>query len=288
MIQSMTAYARQSDQGAWGMATWEIRSVNHRYLDCSIKIPEALRQIETTIRQTLQQKIHRGRVECNLKYQPGEKCGLNLTLNQPLLKKLLSVVAEIKQVVPDSNNIDLMKILSWPQVVQFVEEDTEFTLQAIQSLFLKTLADLEATRIREGAELKNFLMDKLSIVLQLTKKAEQRAPQILVNQKTKLLSRLAEIKGELDNTRLEQEMVFFAQRIDITEELDRLTTHAKEMQRILTNGGNVGKRLDFLLQELNREANTMAAKSVDNEITGIAVELKVYLEQMREQVQNIV
>lgn len=288
MIQSMTTFARFSDQGAWGMATWEIRAVNHRYFDCAIKMPEVLRQLETNIRLRLQQQLHRGRIECMLKFQPGEQSGLNLMLNTSLVKKLANAIGEVKSYVPTIPAVDPMKILAWPQVLQIVEEDVEAVQKIILQLFEKTLADLIAAREREGVMLAKIMQDKLREVLVIASKVKNKIPLVLANQRTKIMQRLEEIKSELDQARLEQEMVYIAQRMDVAEELDRLEMHSKEVGRILVVGGNVGKRLDFLMQELNREANTLASKSVDVEVTQAAVELKVLIEQMREQVQNIV
>jgi len=288
MIQSMTTFARFSDQGVWGMATWEIRVVNHRYFDCSIKMPEILRSLETNIRLRLQQQLHRGRVECALKFQPGEQSGLSLMLNTSLVKKLAAAIDEVKNYVPTIPAVDPMKILAWPQVLQVVEEDIEAAHKIILQLFEKTLTDLIAAREREGAALAEIMQSKLQEVLAIVSKVKTKVPLVLTNQRAKIMQRLGEIKSGLDQARLEQEMVYIAQRMDVAEELDRLETHSKEIRRILITGSNVGKRLDFLMQELNREANTLASKSVDAEVTQAAVELKVLIEQMREQVQNIV
>lgn len=288
MIQSMTTFARFSDQGAFGMATWEIRVVNHRYFDCSIKMPEILRSLETNIRLRLQQQLHRGRVECALRFQPGEQSGLSLMLNTSLVKKLAEAIGEIKNYMPTTPTVDPIKILTWPQVLQVVEEDIEAVHKVILQLFEKTLADLVVAREREGMALAEIMQNKLREVLAIASKVKIKIPLVLANQRAKIMQRLDEIKGGLDQARLEQEMVYIAQRMDVAEELDRLETHSKEIERILISGGNVGKRLDFLMQELNREANTLASKSVDVEITQAAVELKVLIEQMREQVQNIV
>ncbi|EKE01013.1 MAG: hypothetical protein ACD_21C00242G0001 [uncultured bacterium] len=288
MIHSMTTFARFSDQGDWGMATWEIRAVNHRYFDCTIKMPEILRSLETNIRLQLQQQLHRGRIECMLRFQPGEQSGLNLMLNTSLVKKLADAIGEVKTFLPTAPEVDPMKILSWPQVLQTVEADAESVHKIILQLFEKTLVDLIAAREREGAALAEIIKNKLQEVLIIAGKVKNKIPQVLADQRAKIVARLEEIKSGLDQARLEQEMVYLAQRIDVAEELDRLETHCKEIKRILTTGGNVGKRLDFLMQELNREANTLSSKSVDVEVTQAAVVLKVLIEQMREQVQNIV
>lgn len=288
MIQSMTTFARFTDQGDWGMATWEIRAVNHRYFDCTIKMPEILRELETNIRLQLQQQLHRGRVECFLRFQPSERSNLNLVLNNDLVKKLSETINEIKKQMPNAASVDPIKILAWPQVLQVVEENIEGVQEKVLQLFGKTLKDLVATREREGSALAAIIKNKIQEVLIIVEKIKDKVPKILANQRAKIMKRLEEIKSELDQSRFEQEMVYFAERFDITEELDRITTHCKEIERILNTSGSVGKRLDFLMQELNREANTLTAKSSDIEVTQGAVELKVLIEQIREQVQNIV
>lgn len=288
MIYSMTAYAILSEQGDFGMATWEIRSINHRYLDCSIKTPEIFRQLESEVRLLVQQELHRGRVECSLRFQPGEQSGLDWSLNTSLVKKLLAAADTVKSYMADVQAIDPVKILSWPQVLQTVEGDLQPVQATVLELFKKTLAELNAARAREGEALKKFITDKLHEVLVITAKVKQQSPRIVSDYRAKIKERLAEVKAELDQSRFEQEMVLFAQKVDVNEELERLETHAKEMLRVLHKGGNTGKRLDFLLQEVNRESNTLASKSVDAEITGHAVDLKVLIEQMREQVQNLV
>ena len=286
MIYSMTAFARSVEQGDWGMATWEIRSVNHRYFDSVIKMPEVLRQLETEIRPQLQQQLGRGRVECMLKFQPGERSNLKLRLNASLVKELVGAVDEVKKQGATAE-ADPMRILSWPQVLQVVDEGDKEAQEAILKLFKKTVTDLLEMREREGRALAEIIKGRLQAVLVLVGKVRARVPQVLANQRSKMMMRLEEIKGRLDQSRLEQEMVYLTQRTDVAEELDRLEAHTKEVERILTVGGSVGKRLDFLVQELNREANTLASKSIDITVTQDAVELKVLIEQMREQVQNI-
>jgi len=287
MIQSMTTFARLSDQGDWGMATWEIRVVNHRYFDCALKMPEAFRQVEANIRLQLQKQLHRGRVECSLRFDHGEQGESNLVLNKELVKKLVDAVSEIKTYLPMST-IDPMRILSWPQVLQTAEEDPGLAQDMVLQLFEKSLAELVDTRKREGLALAKVMQDKLQEVLNIVSKVKNKIPQILNNYRQKVIKRLEDVVASLDQSRLEQEMVYVAQKIDITEEIDRLEVHAKEVLRIIDDGDMVGKRLDFLMQELNREANTLSSKSIDAEITQSAIELKVLIEQMREQVQNVV
>lgn len=288
MIQSMTAFARLSDQHPWGMITWEIRVVNHRYLDCSLKIPEAFRSHETTVRLQLQQQLHRGRVECALRFNRESQGEQHLVLNTALIKKLSVALDEVKTYLPTTAVIDPIKILSWPQVLQNPDEDLSVAQTAVLQLFEKTLEELVATRRREGAVLAKLTQEKLQEMLVLITKVKSKIPQVLLEQRSKILKRLEEIMANLDQARFEQEMVYFAQKIDVTEEIERLEAHTKEVLRILDSGGFAGKRLDFLMQELNREANTLGSKSVAIETTQTAIELKVLIEQMREQVQNIV
>lgn len=283
----MTTFARCSDQDTWGMATWEIRIVNHRYFDCSLKIPDAFRSLDANIRLQLQQQLHRGRVDCMLKFDHGDQGGLNLSLNTALVKKLLEVVSEVRSYLPMAT-VDPMKILSWPHVLQTTEEDLTIAQEVILRLFEKTLVELIATREREGMVLSKLIKDRLQEMLTIISKIKNKIPQVLADQRLRVVKRLEEALASLDQSRLEQEMVYFVQKVDITEEIDRLGAHIQEVTRVLDNGGPAGKRLDFLMQELNREANTLASKSVDIEITQAAVELKVLIEQMREQVQNIV
>lgn len=287
MIQSMTAFTRISDQGDWGSATLEIKAVNHRYFDCVFKVPEAFRQLESDIKLRMQKKLGRGRVECSLKFNRDGQSGSNFVVNQELVKKIMDAVGEVKSFLPISQ-IDPMKILSWPQVLQTAEEDFTPAQEKIMQMFESALSDLIATREREGAALAEIMKGKLQEMLSIVGKVKEKMPQIMDNHRQKIVKKLEEVTSSLDQTRLEQEMVYAAQKIDIAEEIERLETHIKEVIRILGEGGTAGKRLDFLMQELNREANTLSSKSIDIETTQYAVDLKVFIEQMREQVQNIV
>ena len=287
MIQSMTAFARCSDQDDLGSATWEIRVVNHRYFDCSVKSPEAFRQLDSSIRLKLQKKLSRGRIDCSLKFSVEEQSGADLEINAPLMEKIIDFAKEVKNHEPMSD-IDPMRILSWPKVLQTPEKDATVSQDMVLNLFTKTLEELVAAREREGKELSGLIKKRLQEVLVIVDKVKSKIPLVLEGQKQKIIKRLEEVVDRLDQSRLEQEMVYFAQKTDVTEEIDRLGAHVKEVLRILDEGGVVGKRLDFLMQELNREANTLASKSVDVEVTQFDLELKVLIEQMREQVQNIV
>lgn len=287
MIYSMTAFARQLDQGDWGSAVWEIRAVNHRYLDCSLKMPESFKSLEMSLRELAREKVQRGRIECTLQYKPSTKNYNSLSVDKNLVKNLAHAIDEIRQHIPEAQSVNPLQILAWPNVLQAEETKIELIQSTVSKLFEKALDELVATRAREGSALQKILEQKLQTISDQEQKIRARVPKILQLQRTKITSRLEEIKAELDAQRLEQEILLLAQRIDITEELDRLMTHVKETQRVLGDGGRVGKRLDFLLQELNRETNTIAAKSIDAETTSVAVELKVVIEQMREQAQNV-
>lgn len=288
MLQSMTAFARCSSQGEWGQATWEIRAVNHRYLDCSFRMPELLRLLEPKLRLLVQQKLQRGRIECGLKLQPGEKVGIDFSLNTTLVKKLSNVITELGTHVTNLSAVDPLKLLNWPDVLQVPEEDVQELHTAVLQLFSQALVEFTATRIREGEAMKSVLERDLVKISEIVAEIKNRMPQILENQRVKLMTALESIKDKLDPQRLEQEMLITAQKIDVTEELDRLDLHVDEVKRVLGIENAVGKRLDFLMQELNREANTLASKSIDATITKFAVDLKVLIEEMREQVQNIV
>ena len=287
MIQSMTAFARDSDQDSSGMATWEIRVVNHRYFDCNIKLPEMFRHLEANIRLVLQQKLQRGRVDCMLKVDADAESNIELTLNTELVKKLLNVAQEIKSYLPMST-IDPMKILAWPRVLQTSEVNSDVMQDMVMHLFTRTLQELVAMREREGVALLRIIKEKLQEMAGIIDKVKDKLPHILTEQRLRITKRLEEVVVSFDQLRLEQEIIYFSQKIDVTEEIDRLYTHIKEVSRTLVSGDVVGKRLDFLMQELNREANTLASKSVDITTTQAALELKVLIEQMREQVQNIV
>lgn len=287
MIQSMTAFARLSSQDSSSTATWEIRVVNHRYFDSVIKLPELFKPLEAEIRMKLQQQLHRGRIDCMLRFNSDNQNSSSFELNTPLVKKLIVLVSEVKTYLPMAN-VDPMKILSWPGMLQTKEVDLAAVPEMVMNLFTKTLAELVATRKREGLGIANLIQEQLQLILALVTKIKDKIPQIVANHRLKVTRRLEEITSSLDQSRLEQELVYLAQKIDVTEEIDRLVIHVNEVLRVLENGGVAGKRLDFLMQELNREANTLAAKSIDGEITQTSIELKVLIEQMREQVQNLV
>lgn len=287
MIQSMTAFARVQAQGKWGSAVCELRSINHRYLEIVIRAPETLHELESAMRERIREHIKRGKIECYLRYQPGDVAGTEITINTHLAQELCKANETIAQYLKQPAPVQTMEILHWPGILQIAEVDLEAIEDEILKLLDKGLEDLIAARAREGAELKQLFLQRLEAMKIETAKVRQHMPEILTAQRERLMTRFKEAKLELDSARLEQELVMFAQKIDISEELERIDTHISEVRRVLKQGGLVGRRLDFLMQELNREANTLGAKSVDVDTTRASVELKVLIEQVREQVQNV-
>jgi uncharacterized protein (TIGR00255 family) len=287
MLRSMTAFARREQPSAWGAITWELRSVNHRYLETSLRLPEALRGLESLARERIGASITRGKVEGTLKLQTAGTAAAAITLNSPLVERLLDVAAELEHRIGPGTGLRLIDVLRWPGVVNEAEPDLDeiktVTLNALDA----ALAELIATREREGQRTADLLRQRCEAVRVQVARARARRPEVLARWRDKLLSRLADIPVEADPGRLEQELALLAQRLDVDEELDRLDTHLDEIQAVFERPEPVGRRLDFLMQELNREANTLSSKSADTDTTRAAVELKVLIEQMREQIQNI-
>ena len=287
MMLSMTAFARQQLEQDWGSLTWEIRSVNHRYLETSVRVPETFRRLEIVIRETVRKRLSRGKVECQLRYQSVENSTTEINLNQNLVFKLLNANKEIGEMTGSSGSLSNMEILRWPGVVSDQQMDTaSIDKQAIR-LFSLALDDLISSREREGEELKGFVQKRLDAIREIVISVRAKMPEILTVQKQNLLDKIEDLKVELDPARVEQEIVLLTQKADVDEELDRLDSHLNEVQRVIDTKGQKGRRLDFLMQELNREANTLSSKSVVVDTTRSAVELKVQIEQMREQIQNI-
>jgi uncharacterized protein (TIGR00255 family) len=287
MTASMTAFSRQQKEQEWGSLTWEIRSVNHRYLETSVRLPESLRALENGVREAVRKRLTRGKVECALRFQSEAKISSDLHLNTTLIKQLVQANVEIEQITGTSSNLSNMEVLRWPGVIEEQDFDkTSIEKQAL-SLFGAALDDLVATREREGAELQGFIKKRIDSVREIVVNVRNKMPEILTKQKQNILDRLAELQAELEPTRLEQEVSLLAQKADVEEELDRLDSHLNEVERVLSANGQKGRRLDFLMQELNREANTLSSKSIVVETTLSAVELKVLIEQMREQIQNV-
>lgn len=287
MIYSMTAFARQEVQANWGSAIWELRSVNHRYLEINARLPDALSALEPLIREKIKSKLQRGKLDITLRYKPTVAESSHIKIDAALVQQLVNVQSEITSLVEKNMPFNMMDILRWPGVLLLPEEDMQQIQTDLLIFFEQALNEFITVRQREGEALEKLLQQRLSAMLNEIGKVEKYLPTILKTQRDKLTHRFHEAKLTVDMMRFEQEMVLFAQKIDVTEEIDRLNTHLKEVTRTLQQGGAVGRRLDFLLQELNREANTLGSKAVISETTMAAVELKVLIEQIREQVQNL-
>lgn len=288
MIYSMTAFARTQNQGDWGSLVCEVRSINHRYLEASFHIPDFLRALEMNMRETLRNSVRRGKVECLIRYQPAANAvNACFKVNTKLAQQLSMAAEQISSFVKHPAPISATDILRFPGVQETAELDVQELKPQVMNVFETTLKELVSVRGREGEELKQLFLQRMDIIEKELASVKERAPQVIVEQNERIRKRFADLKLDLDANRLEQEMLLYSQRIDVMEEIERIATHVTEIRRILKNGGTVGRRLDFLMQELNREANTLGSKSVDSQMTHAAVEMKVLIEQVREQVQNI-
>ncbi len=287
MIYSMTAFARNQIQSNVGNLVCEIRSINHRYLEVSLHLSDAVRSLETPIREAIRQFVKRGKVECVIRYQAAAKDDMAFKLNTNLARALCRSTEEIAGLMAITAPVSPAEILRFPGVLETAEADANQLQDELLPLMHKTLEDLLSARGREGEELKQIFLQRMELMQVQINLVKESLPRVLLEQRERLLKRFADAKVELEPGRLEHEMVLFAQRMDVAEEIDRLETHLHEFRRILKEGGLVGRRLDFLSQELNREANTLGSKSMDSVLTHAAVEIKVLIEQVREQVQNV-
>ena len=285
MIHSMTGYARKEFKGDWGTAVWEIRSVNQRYLETYLRLPEQLRGLEPILRERFRKQLERGKVECNLRFESQTNAGqlqINEALAEQLIESALWVIDRAGQ-----GQLNPLDVLRWPGVMAAPEQDMDELNTRLLAGFDEVLALFVESRQSEGDKLKDVIEQRLDGIEGEVTKVRVFMPQILDWQRQKLIDRLAEAKLELEPTRVEQEIILLAQRIDVAEELDRLGMHIAETRKILKKGGACGRRLDFMMQEFNRESNTLGSKSINADTTQSAVELKVLIEQMREQIQNI-
>ncbi|EEG09537.1 MULTISPECIES: YicC/YloC family endoribonuclease [Pseudogulbenkiania] len=287
MILSMTGFAAISREFPGGMLNLELRAVNHRYLDVQMRLPEELRVIEAPLREMIGAKVTRGKLECRVGFNQLENATPTLEVNHELLQQLLAVSRTIKESAPEADTLSLGELMRWPGVMKSNELKPEVLQQLCLESLTKALADFNASREREGEKLKAVLLERVASIETIVAGLKPKLPQILAAYMEKLSNRLRDALESVDEDRLKQEFALFAQKIDVDEELSRLSTHLSEVRRILKAGGQAGKRLDFLMQELNREANTLGSKSVSTETTQASVELKVLIEQMREQIQNI-
>ena len=286
MARSMTAFARQQSQQHWGSLVWELKSVNHRYLEPHLRIPESLRELEPALRDQLRLKTSRGKIDCTLHLYPQKK-QLAIQLNTDLARQLIAAAEQIASLTTNPQPIDTLEVLRWPGVMQDTELDMSDIKQQALTLFNSALDDLSAGRDREGQVLVKLIEQRLDAMSNELDKIRTKMPLILEHHRTLLLTRISDLALQVEPSRIEQEIALLAQKADVTEEIDRLDTHIQEVRRILTQEGAIGRRLDFLMQELNREANTLSSKAIVVETTQCAIELKVLIEQMREQIQNI-
>lgn len=286
MIRSMTAYARRDIKGGWGNSAWELRSVNQRYLETYIRLPEQFRSLEPVIRERIRARLTRGKIECNLRFELDPSAQGGLILNEKLAKQLVEAANWVKM-QSDEGEVNPVDILRWPGVMSAQDQDLDAISKELMVALEKTLDDFIAARESEGAALKLLIEQRLAGVSAEVVKSRAHMTTILQWQRERLLNKLEEAQVQLENNRLEQELVLLAQRVDVAEELDRLEAHVKETYNILKKPEAVGRRLDFMMQEFNRESNTLASKSINADVTASAIELKVLIEQMREQIQNI-
>lgn len=286
MIYSMTAFARLEVKKDWGDAVWEIRSVNQRYLENFFRLPEQFRGLENTLREKLRQSLTRGKIECSLRIETKKQTNAELNLNKELANQVIQSLQWIKAQAGEGE-INLTDVLRYPCVVEPQEQDLDAISQDLLTAFDDLLTDFIAMRGREGEKLNDIIQQRLDAITVVADKVRSQMPAVLQWQRERLLQRFEDAQVNLDPQRVEQEMILLAQRVDVAEELDRLQMHVKETTNILKKGGAVGRKLDFMMQELNRESNTLASKSINADITASAVELKVLIEQMREQIQNL-
>ena len=286
MIHSMTAFARAEQANANGTLSWELRSVNHRYLEPHLRLPESFRDLEGAVREALRNGLSRGKVECTLRFSD-DNAGKALQVNLERAAQLVAAAETVAGLIKNPAALNPLEVLAWPGVLVADAADPQALNQSALALFIQALNELKKGREREGAELAKLLNERLDSILEQVAALRELVPQMLAGQRQKILDRCAEMQAELEPQRLEQELVLLAQKSDVAEELDRLSTHVNEVRRVLKTGGQAGRRLDFLMQELNREANTLGSKAFDTRSTNAAVNLKVLIEQMREQVQNI-
>ena len=287
MTCSMTSFSRVQAKDEHGELTWEIRSVNHRYLETLLRLPEELRALDPVVREQITRRLGRGKVDCVLRFTPSASDTAGVRVNERLARHIIKAASEIGVLLHDRTSPRSIDILRWPGVLELEEQDLTPVQRKAGELLDQAINGLIEARQREGERLAELIVQRCAAMREEVLKARDLMPRILQGVRDRLKARLVEVSQELDEGRLEQEMALLAQRLDVDEEMDRLLTHLDEVESVLKRTEPVGRRLDFLMQELNREANTLASKSNDVEVTRVGVELKVLIEQMREQVQNI-
>lgn len=286
-MNSMTAYAdHETAQGPYALR-WEIRSVNSRYLDLILRLPENLRFLEPDIRRLLGETFKRGKLECNLKLEPAPDASFEFELNKPLVNAVVAAIGQISPLLTDPAQVSPLDIAKWPGAIREPESNWEGLAKTALECLRSTCEKLVEARQREGQKLAAFIQQRRQLLEQQVREARKRLPEALEALRTKITSKLQELSAEPDPNRLEQELVYLAQKLDVAEELDRLQAHLSEIDRLIKADQPIGRRLDFLCQEMNREANTLASKAASTNLTQCSIEMKVLIEQIREQVQNI-
>ena len=286
MIYSMTAYARREVKGDWGTAVWEIRSVNQRYLETYFRMPEQFRGLEPVLRERFRKRLARGKVECHLRFESNNAASNELKINEDLARQVIKAAQWVKT-ESGEGGINPFQVLQWQGVMEAPEQDFDSINKELLAEFELAVNDFVEARASEGENMKALIVQRLDAITTEAAKVRARMPEILEWQRNRLLTKFEDAKIELDSGRVEQELILLAQKSDVAEELDRLDSHVKETTNVMKKGGACGRKLDFMMQEFNREANTLASKSISTDVTASGVELKVLIEQMREQIQNI-
>ena len=282
----MTAFSRIEIKGDWGNAVWEIRSVNQRFLETYFRLPEQFRGIEPVLRERFRKQLNRGKVECNLRFNANPANKSELALNEKLALQLIQHANWVNEQTLNSQ-VNPLEVMRWPGVMEAPESDMSAIQAELLAAFDQALKDFIAARASEGENLKAMIEQRLDAIANEADKVAAHMPDVIAWQRNRIIEKFTDAKIDLDSGRVEQELVLLAQKMDVAEELDRLNSHVTETKKILNKGGAQGRRLDFMMQEFNREANTLGSKSINTDITASAVELKVLIEQMREQIANI-
>ena len=287
MPNSMTGFARKEVQHPWGTLICEIRAVNHRYLETHVRLSDSLREYEQIIREEIKKQVNRGKIEISLQLKTESSSSIDLELNTVLAEKIESITDKIRSQLPQTSPINPLELLKWPGMIQSADIDQASLESATKVILRESLTQFKAMREREGEALKVFILQRINEIQNKTVTLREQLPEILKAHQDKLRAKLESLAVELDDDRFAQESVYLAQKADVGEELDRLDAHCKEVELTLNQTTPVGRRLDFLMQEFNREANTLSSKSSSSDTTQTAVDMKVLIEQMREQIQNI-
>jgi uncharacterized protein (TIGR00255 family) len=287
MIRSMTGFARRERQDPWGTLVCELRTVNHRYLEISLRLPDELKALDNDIRQTITAALRRGKIDANVYLKSSAGAQQSLELDVQLLDELVARVGEVRSRVPSASEVNSLDLLRWPGVIRESSRDNKAIMAAALGLLTEALTELNDTRHREGQRIRELLLSRCNAMRAQVQNVRTRLPEISQRLRERIIERISQLGVTPDPERLEQELVLYAHKMDVDEEMDRLAGHLEEVTSVLDSSEPAGRRLDFLMQELNREANTLSSKSQDVETTRAAVDMKVMIEQMREQIQNV-